>query len=211
MHLVTTLGFDISHTLLIIAKSSIKPTKIVALIGSIGGEVDQRAETAYTMLKQFANMIGIDIERTTINVTDIALAVEKIIKILEENAPAILDLGGGLRLLVLETYIAYTLMDPLKASSITIYTVLEGRNEVINIDVIHIKRRVISSKAVDEVTKKILEYIEQTGTATFKEILNRMSELGYNISKQQLSKILTKLIKMGYIEKIERGKYKQKP
>ncbi|MEM1722082.1 MAG: hypothetical protein QXX89_07830, partial [Ignisphaera sp.] len=76
--LVTTLGFDISHTLLVLTKSSVKPVKIVALVGNIRGEVDQRAETAYTMLKQFANMINVNVERVDIDVTDIPLAIEKI-------------------------------------------------------------------------------------------------------------------------------------
>lgn len=209
--LVTTLGFDISHTLLVLTKSSVKPVKIVALVGNIRGEVDQRAETAYTMLKQFANMISVNVERVDIDVTDIPLAIEKIIKILEENAPVTLDLSGGLRLLVLETYIAYTLTDPIIASSTTIYIALEGRNEITNIDVNTIKKRIVLSKRLDETTNKILEYIKEKGTVTPKEIIDEINKSGYKITKQKLSKILKKLLKMGYIDKIERGKYRYKP
>ncbi|MEM0062098.1 MAG: helix-turn-helix domain-containing protein [Ignisphaera sp.] len=210
MRLVTTLGFDISHTLLILTKSGVKPNKIVVLAGSIRGEADQRAETAYAMLKQFANMVGIDIEKIDVDVVDVALAVEKIKKVLEENAPAILDLGGGLRLLVLETFIAYTLMDPLKADTITIYVTLEGRNEFINIDIEKIRKKVLLSQSLDETTKTVLEHLKQAETVTFKELLDKLNKQGYNISKQKLSKILAKLVKMGYIEKSERGKYKRK-
>jgi len=209
--LITTLGFDVSHTLLAITRSSIKPAKIIALVGSIRGEVDQRAETAYAMLKQFANMIGVDVERVDIDVTDIPLAVEKILRILEENAPATLDLGGGLRLLVIETYIAYTLMNPLKAHSISIYMALEGRNEIISIDVDAIKRRIASSRMIDEIAKKVLECIRGRGMATPKEIAEEMSRSGYRITKQKLSKILTRLLRMGYIEKVERGRYRYRP
>ncbi|MEM3974883.1 MAG: helix-turn-helix domain-containing protein, partial [Ignisphaera sp.] len=162
------------------------------------------------MLKQFANMVGIDIEKIDIDVVDVALAVEKIKKVLEENAPAILDLGGGLRLLVLETFIAYTLMDPLKADTITIYVTLEGRNEFINIDIEKIRKKVLLSQSLDETTKTVLEHLKQAETVTFKELLDKLNKQGYNISKQKLSKILAKLVKMGYIEKSERGKYKRK-
>ncbi|MDK6029413.1 hypothetical protein QPL79_08560 [Ignisphaera sp. 4213-co] len=211
MSVITTLGFDISHTLLVITKSGIKPTKIVALVGTIKGEVDPRAETAYTMLKQFANMIGAEVEKIHVDVTDIQEAVNKIFKVLDENTPAILDIGGGLRLLVIETFMAYELLNPSKRNSITVYIALEGRNELINIDVNSIKRRFDETRRLDNLQKKILKIIEEKGVATPKEILHELSNSGTKISKQQLAKILTKLLNMGLIEKIDRGKYKYKP
>jgi len=211
LSVITTLGFDISHTLLVITKSGIKPTKIVALVGTIKGEVDPRAETAYTMLKQFANMIGAEVEKIHVDVTDIQEAVNKIFKVLDENTPAILDIGGGLRLLVIETFMAYELLNPSKRNSITVYIALEGRNELINIDVNSIKRRFDETRRLDNLQKKILKIIEEKGVATPKEILHELSNSGTKISKQQLAKILTKLLNMGLIEKIDRGKYKYKP
>lgn len=210
MNLITTLGFDISHTLLVITKTKIKPSKIITLVGRIGDEIDQRVESAYTMLKQFTNMININIERIDINVIDIYTAIEKIYKTLEENIPAILDISGGLRLLVLETYIAYTLLNPTKASNISIQIALEGRNEIINIDINDIKRKIITTKFFNNTTIKILNYIKQKEIIEPKQIIEELNKQGYKITKQKLSKILTKLIKAGYIEKIERGKYKYK-
>lgn len=208
MRLITTLGFDISHTLLVITKSSLKPSKIVVLVGNIGGELDQRAETAYAMLRQFSNMIGVDVERVDVDVVNVGTAVERILRVLEENAPAVLDLGGGLRLLVLEAYIAYTLMNPLKMRSITIYTALEGRNEIVRIDVDGIKRKVFSSKFLDDTATRVLKVVQDKGTAAPREIMDEVSRLGYRISKQKLSKVLAKLVRMGFVEKIGRGRYR---
>jgi len=211
MNIITTLGFDISHTLLVITRSGIRPSKIIALVGSIKGEVDQRAESAFTMLKQFAGMINVDIERVDVEVTEVDKAVEKILRILENNLPAILDLGGGLRLLVIETYTAYMLLSPSKIDNITLYTALEGRNELINIDIKLIKKRLASSKMLSDMQKTILKIIEEKGVITPKEILDKLNKNGIKITKQQLSKTLTKLINIGLVEKIERGKYKYKP
>ena len=211
MNIITTLGFDISHTLLVVTRSGIRPSKIIALVGSIKGEVDQRAESAFTMLKQFAGMINVDIERVDVEVTEVDKAVEKILKILENNLPAILDLGGGLRLLVIETYTAYMLLSPSKIDNITLYTALEGRNELINIDIKLIKKRLASSKMLSDMQKTILKIIEEKGVITPKEILDKLNKNGIKITKQQLSKTLTKLINIGLVEKIERGKYKYKP
>ncbi|MEM0233578.1 MAG: hypothetical protein QXL22_06125, partial [Candidatus Nezhaarchaeales archaeon] len=74
-----------------------------------------------------------------------------------------------------------------------------------------IKKRIVLSKRLDETTNKILEYIKEKGTVTPKEIIDEINKSGYKITKQKLSKILKKLLKMGYIDKIERGKYRYKP
>lgn len=211
MNIVTTLGFDISHTLLVITKSGVKPSKIVALIGRIRGETDQRAETAFTMLKQFANIMGVDVERVDIDVVEVDKAIEKIIDVLDKNTPAILDIGGGLRLLVIEAYTAYLMLSPSKINSITIYTAIEGRNELINIDIKNIRKKLSSAKQLSDTHKAVLKIIEEKGVTTPKEILEILNKNTTNkISKQHLSKILNKLIKLGLIEKIDRGKYKLK-
>ena len=211
MNVITALGFDISHTLLVITKSGVKPSKIVVLFGIIRGESDQRAETAFTMLKQFATMMGIAIERVDIEVTRVSEAVEKIIRILEENTPALLDLGGGLRLLVIEALLAYTMLSPSKASNIALYTALEGRNELVNIDIASIKKKLAASRVLSDIHKAVLKIVEEKGVATPREALDNIRERGVTITKQRLAKILTKLANLGLIEKIERGKYRYKP
>lgn len=210
MNIITTLGFDISHTLLVITRSSVRPSKIIALVGSIKGEIDQRAESAFTMLKQFASMINVGIERVDIEVTEVDKAIEKILSVLENNLPAILDIGGGLRLLVIETYTAYMLLSPSKIDNITLYIALEGRNQLINIDIKTIKKKLTTSKMLSDMQKTILKIIEEKEVITPKEILDKLTKSGIKITKQQLSKTLTKLINIGLIEKIERGKYKYK-
>jgi CRISPR locus-related DNA-binding protein len=211
MNVITALGFDISHTLLVITKSGVKPSKIVVLFGIIRGESDQRAETAFTMLKQFATMMGVSIERVDIEVTQVSEAVEKILRILEENTPAILDLGGGLRLLVIEALIAYTMLSLSKASNIALYTALEGRNELINIDIASIKKKLATSRVLSDLHKAVLKIVEEKGVVTPSEVLDKLRERGITITKQHLAKILTKLANLGLIEKIERGKYRYKP
>jgi len=210
VNIITTLGFDISHTLLVITRSSVRPSKIIALVGSIKGEIDQRAESAFTMLKQFASMINVGIERVDIEVTEVDKAIEKILSVLENNLPAILDIGGGLRLLVIETYTAYMLLSPSKIDNITLYIALEGRNQLINIDIKTIKKKLTTSKMLSDMQKTILKIIEEKEVITPKEILDKLTKSGIKITKQQLSKTLTKLINIGLIEKIERGKYKYK-
>jgi len=210
VNIITTLGFDISHTLLVITRSSVRPSKIIALVGSIKGEIDQRAESAFTMLKQFASMINVGIERVDIEVTEVDKAIEKILSVLENNLPAILDIGGGLRLLVIETYTAYMLLSPSKIDNITLYIALEGRNQLINIDIKTIKKKLTTSKMLSDMQKTILKIIEEKEVITPKEILDKLTKNGIKITKQQLSKTLTKLINIGLIEKIERGKYKYK-
>jgi CRISPR locus-related DNA-binding protein len=212
MNVITTLGFDISHTMLVITKSGVKPSKIIVLVGTIKGEVDQRVETAYTMLKQFATMINVKIERIEIDVTEFDKAVEEILKILEENIPAILDIGGGLRLLVIEAYTAYTMLSPTKMNNITLYTVLEGRNELIHIDLKTLKKRIAVNRILNDTYKAVLKIIEEKGIATPKEILEQLNRDNPNkITKQYLSKLLARLVNLGLVEKIERGKYKYKP
>ncbi|MCC6016449.1 MAG: CRISPR-associated CARF protein Csa3 [Desulfurococcaceae archaeon] len=210
MNLITTLGFDISHTLLVLTKAGVKPSRIVAIVGMVRNEIDSRAETAYTMLKQFANMIGVSIERVDVEVTDVEKAIEKILSVLDENAPAVLDIGGGLRLLVLETFIAYQLLNPQKRSSITLYIALEGRNEVLNIDFERIRRRLLVSKRLSETHREVLKIIEEKGEATPKEILEELNKRGITMTKQKLSKILSKLTSLGLVEREERGKYRHK-
>jgi CRISPR locus-related DNA-binding protein len=210
MILITTLGFDISHTLLVLTKTGLKPSKIIAIVGMIRNEIDQRAEAAFTMLKQFANMIGINIERIDIEVTEIENAIERILNILDENTPAILDISGGLRLLVLETYIAYQLLNPQKRNNISLYIALEGRNEVLNIDFEKIRKKLVTTRRLNETYKEILKIIEEKGFATPKEILEELNKKGTPITKQKLSKILTKLVTLGLIEKEGRGRYRYK-
>jgi CRISPR locus-related DNA-binding protein len=212
MNVITTLGFDISHIMLVITKSGVKPSKIIVLVGTIKDEVDQRVETAYTMLKQFATMINVKIERIEIDVTEFDKSVEEILKILEENIPAILDIGGGLRLLVIETYTAYTMLSPTKMNNITLYTVLEGRNELIHIDLKTLKKRIATNRILNDTYKAVLKIIEEKGIATPKEILEQLNRDNPNkITKQYLSKLLARLVDLGLVEKIERGKYKYKP
>jgi CRISPR locus-related DNA-binding protein len=210
MILITTLGFDISHTLLVLTKAKLKPSKIIAIVGMIRNEIDQRAEVAFTMLKQFANMIGVNIERIDIEVTEIENAIERILNILDENTPAILDIGGGLRLLVLETYTAYQLLNPQKRNNISLYIALEGRNEVLNIDFEKIRKKLVTTRRLNETYKEILKIIEEKGFATPKEILEELNKKGTPITKQKLSKILTKLVILGLIEKEGRGRYRYK-
>jgi len=210
LNIITVLGFDVSHTLLVMTKSAIKPSKIVVLFGVIRGESDQRAETALAMLKQFASMMGVSIERVDVEVVEVDKAVEKILRVLEENLPAILDLGGGLRLLVIEALIAYTMLSPSKMDSITLYTALEGRNELVNIDVKNIKKRLAASKVLSDIHKAVLGIIEERGVVTPREILSKLQEKGVTITKQHLAKVLAKLVNLGLVEKVERGRYKYK-
>jgi len=126
--------------------------------------------------------------------------------------PAVLDLGGGLRLLVIEALIAYTMLSPSKASNIALYTALEGRNELINIDIASIKKKKLAaSRVLSDLHKAVLKIVEEKGVATPSEVLDKLRERGITITKQHLAKILTKLANLGLIEKIERGKYRYKP
>jgi len=124
---------------------------------------------------------------------------------------AVLDLGGGLRLLVIEALIAYTMLNFSRASNIALYTVLEGRNELVNIDIASIKKKLAASRVLSGLHKAVLKIVEEKGVATPREVLDNIRERGVTITKQRLAKILTKLANLGLIEKIERGKYRYKP
>jgi len=101
------LGFDITHAVLTL--TNFKPSKVVVALALVDRRADPRALTAYSSLSQVANAMGVEIGRLEVDVTNIRNAVDTLRRAVVELAtfpPVIVDVGGGMRILVLEVFLA---------------------------------------------------------------------------------------------------------
>ena len=104
------LGFDITHAVLTL--SNYKPSRVVAVVAMVDGRIDPRTSIAYSSFSQVVVAMGVDISRIEIEVSDIYGAVAKlkgVMKELSTDLPLIIDLEGGMRVLLIETLLAYFL------------------------------------------------------------------------------------------------------
>ncbi len=214
MNLVTLLGFDITHVMLSITKLPTKPNRVIAIIAKFGEYMDPRVISAINSLKQVSGYMGISSDEIYINVLNYEEAVENIRKILLNNLPLVLDLGGGPRILVIESLIAYLSLPTNKRSMISIMIYLEGMNrvEVLGHDKIS---RMISPKVEhieltynEKIILNILKTYRELRLHEIKELLEK--EAGIVMSKQNIVRILKKLMSKELVDKVGKGIYRAK-
>ena len=205
------LGFDITHA--VITLSSYKPSKAVAVVATVDGRMDPRASIAYSSFSQAAIAMGVDVSKIEIEVSDIHSAVAKLrntLKELSANPPLFVDLGGGMRVLVIETLLAYLSLPNDVRKRIRLIIYFEGTNRSMelsseNLIEITMPKRVV----LKPIEKEILEILE-SGTYSLNELHTKLQQRGYRFTKQYIHKILQNLIKQDLVERVSRGCYTKK-
>jgi len=205
------LGFDITHAVLTL--SNYKPSRAVAVVAMVDGRIDPRASIAYSSFSQVAVAMGVDISRIEIEVSDIYGAVAKlrgVMKELSTDLPLVIDLGGGMRILVIEALLAYFSLPDNTRKRIKLVVYFEGTNRSVELSAEDIVEIMIPKRiALKPVEKEILEILE-SGTYSLSELYTKLRQRGYTFTKQYLHKILQNLIEQDLVERVSRGYYTKK-
>jgi len=205
------LGFDITHAVLTL--SNYKPSRAVAVVAMVDGRIDPRASIAYSSFSQVAVAMGVNISRIEIEVSDIYGAVAKlrgVMKELSTDLPLVIDLGGGMRILVIEALLAYFSLPDNIRKRIKLVVYFEGTNRSVELSAEDIVEIMIPKRiALKPVEKEILEILE-SGTYSLSELYTKLRQRGYTFTKQYLHKILQNLIEQDLVERVSRGYYTKK-
>lgn len=205
------LGFDITHAVLTL--SNYKPSRVVAVVAMVDGRIDPRTSIAYSSFSQVAVAMGVDISRIEIEVSDIYEAVTKLRSVMKElstDLPLIIDLGGGMRVLLIETLLAYFSLPNSIRKSIKLVVYFEGTNRSVELSAEDISEIMAPKRVVlKPVEKEILEILE-SGTYSLSELYTKLRQRGYTFTKQYLHKILQNLIEQDLVERVSRGYYTKK-
>jgi len=210
------LGFDIGHAVLSIL--NFKPSVITIVVATINGSPDPRTVATYSSLEQLAALSRIRSNRLDIEISNINRSVgvigEELMRLAQESVPVIVDIGGGMRLLVLETLLAILSLPKWLQDLVKVVAYFEGTNRYVELDYKDLMKIIRAYKlhreSAEELTyidKKILEILDKKRKASLKEIHEELIRQGITTSKQNVNRILTKLEDKGYIRKIERGIY----
>jgi len=211
---ISLLGFDITHA--VITLTNFRPVEVVVILGVVRGKLDQRSLIAYNSLEQFALTMGIKCVRQEVEVTNFSKAVSTVREVMRRYAgrevTVVLDLGGGLRVLVLETFIAFYSLPRSYRKYFKLVTYIEGQNEFIELSEDMVveeieKGRRILSESLNYIEKTILEVAEPGTPYKLNEMHKLIKAAGIEVTKQNLWRILKKLSKKGYVEQTERGVY----
>lgn len=206
---IISLGFDVTHAVFTVTKY--RPSKIIVLLALVKGKLDPRTSLAYSSLEQVASAMNAKIEKVEIEVFNPFMAVNKVRSVLESaarTAPLLLDLGGGLRLLVIETLLAYFSLpgDLRENSKIVVY--VEGTNETVELTPIELKRLLLRRpRVLSEIEEIVLKVMEEHQEYTLEQIYRGVKLQGFSRSKQYVLKVLRKLEKEGFVVRTGRGKY----
>jgi DNA-binding transcriptional ArsR family regulator len=183
----------------------------------VDGSLDPRAAAAYSHLEQLALMARTRCTRLDVEVLNAEGAVEAlretIIKLAEEGVPVVVDVGGGMRLLVLEALLAILSLPSWLRDVVKVIAYLEGTTRYAELDYGKISRivRTLRLQGREEeltyVDRKVLEILEKKGATPLQQIYEELIRQGIATSKQNVNRILNKLRNKGYVKKIGRGVY----
>lgn len=206
---IVILGFDVTHA--IFTLTNFRPSKVIVLLALVNGRLDPRSSAAYSALEQIASASDIQIERLEVEVTEPFTAITRLKTLIESimaRSPLIIDLGGGLRILVVETLLAYLSTPSDKWENTRLILYIEGTNtykELTPADIMQIlrgRRRVLS-----HIEKVILNSMNELEEYSLDRIYREAVLKGLDVSRQYIHKVLRKLVKEGYIFKVARGRY----
>lgn len=213
--IVSLLGFDLEHVFATLLKY--RPQRgvreIYAVTAVIGGSMDRRALTAYSALTLFTNMIeGVRIERVEVEVTDLKGAVKRmkslLADLLSRESTVVLDIGGGPRVLLLETLLAYLSLDRKLAERARLIIYIERTGELMEVDYEEIA--VILSerlKPLGKVEEQLLALLAPRKEYTLRELHEMLQGRGVKVSKQYVEKALKSLVEKGLVYRKARGVY----
>lgn len=203
------LGFDVTHAVLTLTQY--RPAKVIALLAAVNGSIDPRTSIAYSSLEQVAKAMRIDIAKVEVEVTRIAEAVQKVRNTIVELAkipPVIIDVGGGMRILLLETILAYLSLHDSVRNYIKVVMYLEGTDKSFELTSNDIKN-LISRPAVtlSAIERLILKTMVSGQEYKLSEIHVALQKQGINVTKQYVLKVVKKLVTKGIISQRARGYY----
>ncbi|MEM2076390.1 MAG: hypothetical protein QXV03_01790 [Sulfolobales archaeon] len=211
---VLVLGFDITHA--VITLVSFRPRTVTAVTALVDGRIDQRSLVAYNSLEQVALALGARCERVDVEVLRFSDAVEALRSVLLRHAGSetsvVLDLGGGLRMLVVEALTALLSLPRSLRRYFKVLLYIEGQNRSVELSSDDIAQELMRGKEVlwsklSYLERAILENMEYSTPYTLGQIHQVVAQLGETVSKQNLVRILNKLVKRGYLERVRRGVY----
>ncbi|MEM4677500.1 MAG: hypothetical protein QXY55_06385 [Candidatus Korarchaeota archaeon] len=206
---IVILGFDVTHA--IFTLTNFRPSKVIVLLALVNGRLDPRSSAAYSALEQIASASDIQIERLEVEVTELFTAITRLKTLIESimaRSNLVIDLGGGLRILVVETLLAYLSTPSDKWENTRLILYIEGTNtykELTPADIMQIlrgRRRVLS-----HIEKVILNSMNELEEYSLDRIYREAVLKGLDVSRQYIHKVLRKLVKEGYIFKVARGRY----
>jgi CRISPR locus-related DNA-binding protein len=213
------LGFDVGHA--VASLLNFKPSALVVAVASVDGSIDPRAAAAYSHLEQLALMARTRCTRLDVEVLNVEGAVEALretlTKLAGEGVPVVVDVGGGMRLLVLEALLAVLSLPNWLRDVVKVVAYLEGTTRYVELDYGRVSRIVKTlrlqgrGEELTYVDRKVLEVLERRGRASLQQIYEELVKQGISTSKQNVSRILNKLRNKGYVRKIERGVYARTP
>ena len=213
------LGFDVGHA--VASLLNFRPSVLLAAVAVVDGSVDPRAAAAYSHLEQLAIMARAKCGRLDVDVLDVEKAVktlrDALIGLAREGVPVIVDVGGGMRLLVLETLLAILSARKWLQDLLKVVAYVEGTTRYIELDYNRILRIVKTYRTQEEggeltyVDRAVLEVLERRGTATLRQVHEELVKQGITTSKQNVSRILSKLEDKGYVRRVGRGLYAKTP
>jgi len=209
------LGFDVGHA--VASLLNFRPSVVLAAVAVVDRSIDPRAAAAYSHLEQLAIMARAKCSRLDVEVLDVEGAVktlkEALTRLAAEGVPVIVDVGGGMRLLVLETLLAVLSARRWLQDLLKVVAYVEGTTRYVELDYGKILRIVKTYRAQEEVEeltyvdRAILEVLERRGMATLGQIHEELVKQGITTSKQNVSRILSKLENKGYVRRVGRGLY----
>ncbi|MEM1774648.1 MAG: hypothetical protein QXO93_06045 [Acidilobaceae archaeon] len=206
---IVILGFDVTHA--IFTLTNFRPSRVIVLLALVNGRLDPRSSAAYSALEQIASASDIQIERLEVEVTEPFTAITRLKTLIESimaRSNLVIDLGGGLRILVVETLLAYLSTPSDKWENTRLIVYIEGTNtykELTPADIMQIlrgRRRVLS-----HIEKVILNSMNELEEYSLDRIYREAVLKGLDVSRQYIHKVLRKLVKEGYIFKVARGRY----
>lgn len=205
---VILLGFDITHAVLTLTRYH--PMRAVALLATVNGSLDPRVSLAYTSLEQVAKAMRVEIARVEVEVTEIEGAVQRIRDVISELAmtsPVIVDVGGGMRILVLETLLAYmSLPDSLK-ESVRVVVYLEGTNKALELTTSDVRNLMGGPSPLSAVERAVLKVMALGREYRLGEVHAALREQGVSVTKQYVLKALRRLAAKGLVSRKARGRY----
>lgn len=203
--IVAVMGFDWRHVVRCVLRIGFKKITAIHLVMPIWP--DERAERGVEEIRKISEVAGLPPDRVSVHRVDPTKFTETVFDLSEllssvwaSEGDILVSLGGGMRALVVETFIAALAVHSRSGARIRFVIDLEGREDFVEFtaeDVLIVRRGRPSGKELE-----VLRLARDGAVVTPK----RVSEV-LNIPRSTAHYILDSLRKEGYLRKVGRGKY----
>jgi len=199
MYLVAVLGFDERHVVRSLLRLGFKNVDVIYLVVP-SGRVTKQTEEAIKRITEVAKLANVsNVEIFEVDPLEFGNAVAKLRKLLMDlcsgGKDLVISLGGGMRVLIIETLIASLLIPKELSSHISLVADLESSEGYIEVNIHNLL--IISELRTDEL--QVLKYLLTKTSAGPTEISRSLQ-----IPKTTVWKILKKLHNKGLVTKHNR-------